>query len=93
MKNLQSQTDRESRSTRRVEAILRRQDGREIGTLITNISNRGCRLNAKVTLTVDELIRIDVPRAGSVAATIRWISDGEAGAEFIPGSDVWRKSR
>jgi hypothetical protein len=42
-------------------------------------------------LAVDELVRIEVPRLGSVAATIRWASNGKAGAEFIPQSDVWEE--
>lgn len=63
--------DRESRSSQRVDVFLQRQDGREIRTLVTNISNRGCQLRPQELLMVDELVRIEVPRVGSVAATIR----------------------
>jgi hypothetical protein len=91
MKSVLSQTDRESRSARSVEVFLRRQDGREIKTLLTNVSERGCRLMPREALEVDELVRIEVPRVGSVAATVRWSLDGHAGAEFIPQSDVWEE--
>lgn len=91
MNYVRSLRDREGRSTRRVEAFLHRQDGREIRTLVTNISNRGCQLKPQGLLVVDELVRIEIPRVGSVAATIRWMSDGSAGAEFLPHSDVWEE--
>ena len=75
---------RESRSKRRVEAFVHRQDGREIKALVTNISNRACELRPQELLSVDERIRIEIPRLGSIAAAIRWISDEHAGAEFLP---------
>lgn len=83
--------DRESRSTRRIEAYLRRQDGRETRAMLTNISNRGCQLRPHEILEVDEMVRIELPRVGSVAATIRWMDNGSAGAEFIPQSDIWEE--
>lgn len=83
--------ERESRSTRRVELYLRRQDGREIKTLLTNISARGCRLRLREALAVGELIRLEVPRLGSVAGAVRWRLDGNAGIEFIAQSDVWEE--
>jgi hypothetical protein len=89
MKILRCLSERESRSTRRIEAFLCRQDGHEIRALVTNISRRGCQLKPHQQLAVDELVRIDFPRVGSVAAKIRWMSDGSAGAEFIPDSDIW----
>jgi hypothetical protein len=91
MKHVRSVRDRESRSTRRVEAFLQRQDGREIRALVTNISKRGCQLKPEEVLAVNELVRIDVPRLGSIAATILWMSNESAGAEFIPQSDVWEE--
>lgn len=89
MNGTQTLPYRESRSTRRIEVFLRKQDGRELRTLVTNISNRGCRLNANGVLSVDELVQLKIPRVGSVTATIRWVSKDEAGVEFIPGSDFW----
>ena len=91
MQSVRSKRQRESRSTRSVEVFLRRQDGREIRTLLTNISTRGCRLLPREALAINELIRIEIPRLGSVAALIRWSLDGYAGAEFIPQSDVWEE--
>jgi hypothetical protein len=83
--------DRESRSTRRIEAFLQRPDGQEIRAILTNVSSRGCELKPQQILAVDELVRIEIPRAGSFAARIRWIDEGRAGAEFIPQSDVWEE--
>lgn len=91
MEILRLLSDRESRSTRRIEAFLCRQDGHEIRALVTNISRRGCQLKPQELLAVDELVRIEFPRVGSVAAKIRWMSDERAGAEFIPDSDVWEE--
>lgn len=93
MDKLRALRHRESRSTRRVEAFLRRQDGREIRTLVTNISNCGCQIKLQEVLAVDELVRIEIPRLGSIAASIRWMADGMAGAEFIVHSDVWEEVR
>ena len=92
MTSIRSLKDRQSRSTRRVETFLYRQDGREIRALLTNVSNHGCQLRPQEWLAVDERVRIEVPRLGSIAATIRWMSDGNAGAEFVPQSDVWEEA-
>lgn len=81
--------DRESRSIRRVDIFVHRQDGREVAALLTNISSRGVQLKTSEELCSDELVRIDIPRLGGVAARIRWTSDGFAGAELLPHSDVW----
>ena len=92
MTGVRSLKDRESRSTRRIEAYLYRQDGREMRALVTNVSKRGCQLRSREVLAVDELIRIEVPRIGSFAATIRWAADYDAGAEFVPQSDIWKET-
>jgi len=92
MTSIRSLKDRQSRSKRRIETFLHRQDGREIRALLTNVSNHGCQLQPQEWLAVDERVRIEVPRLGSIAATIRWMSDGHAGAEFVPQSDVWEEA-
>lgn len=84
-----AQPGREGRSTRYVEAYLRRQDGREISAVVVNISLRGCRLRAEEELLPGERIWVGVPRLGSIAANVRWVEQGLAGVEFIPQSDVW----
>lgn len=81
--------DRESRSIRRVDVFVHRQDGREIAALLTNISSRGVQLKTSEEFCSNELVHIDIPRLGGVAARIRWASDGFAGAELVPHSDVW----
>lgn len=91
MQDRHSHRARESRSTRRVEVFLRREDGREIRTLLTNVSARGCRLRPQEELAIDERLRIEIPRLGSVAAIVRWSLEGNAGAEFIAQSDVWEE--
>lgn len=91
MNSADLKVNRESRSRRRVDAFLHRQDGHEIRAMVINISNRGCQLRPQELVAVDELVRIEFPRIGSVAATIRWISNGNVGAEFIPQSDIWEE--
>ena len=91
MDSVRSTVDRESRSIRRIEAFLYRQDGREMKAMLTNVSKRGCEIRPQHLLAIDELVRIEVPRLGSFAATIRWMTDGRAGAEFIPQSDIWEE--
>lgn len=81
--------DRESRSRRRIDVLVHRQDGRKIAALLTNVSNRGFQLKASEELNSNELIRIEIPRLGDVAARVCWASGGLAGAELIPYSDVW----
>lgn len=85
--------DRESRSIRRVEAYLHRQDGREVRAFLTNVSNGGCQLRPREMPAIGETVRIEIPRLGSFAATIRWAADGYAGAEFVPQSDIWEETR
>ena len=91
MQGVASPRDRESRSTRRIEAFVHRQNGREIGAFVTNVSNCGCQLKPRESLEIDEFVRIEIPRVGSVAARIRWTSNGNSGAEFIPQSDIWEE--
>ena len=85
--------DRESRSIRRVDVFVHRQDGQEVAALLTNISNRGIQLKTSEKLDLNELVRIEVPRLGGVAARIRWTLGGLAGAELVPHSDVWELVR
>lgn len=92
MKSPWSIKGRESRSKRRIEAFVHRQNGRELRVLVTNISRSGCGLRPSNELAADELVRIEIPRVGSFAAEIRWTSAEFAGARFIPQSDVWEEA-
>ena len=92
MESAQFRPDRESRFRRRLQLFVYRQDGREIKTRLINISGRGCQLAPAEPLSVDEQVRIEIPRLGSIAATIRWSAEGKAGAEFVPQSDVWEET-
>lgn len=89
---VRSEVERESRSTKRVPVFVHHQDGREIAAVLTNISNHGCQLASAAVLASDELVRIEFPRVGGLAARICWASDGLAGVEFIPDSDVWEQT-
>ena len=91
MNSLCSRVERASRCARRVNAFVRREDGREIAAVLTNISTGGCELMVGEPLTVDELVRIEFPRIGGMAARIRWMTGSYAGAEFVPQSDVWEE--
>jgi hypothetical protein len=77
---------------RHLELFVHRQDGCEIKTVLTNVSERGCRLVPAEPLLAGEHVRIEIPRLGSIAAIIRWSLDGHAGAEFIAQSDVWEET-
>ena len=92
MESVHSHADRQNRLTRHFQLFIHRQDGREIKTVLTNVSERGCRLVPEEPLLVDERVRIEVPRLGSIAATIRWSSEGHAGAEFIAHSEIWEET-
>jgi hypothetical protein len=48
--------ERESRSTRRVEVFVHRQDGQEIAAILTNISNHGCQFKSAAALALDEFV-------------------------------------
>lgn len=83
------QVEREGRTERPVEAYVLTNDGREIPVVITNVSNCGCLIKAGGDFASGEQVRIEVPRLGGIWAQIRWAADGDAGAEFVPGSDLW----
>jgi hypothetical protein len=91
MDNVQPHRDRESRLRRRLELFVHRDDGREIKAVLTNVSEHGCRLTLEEPVLPDERVRIEVPRLGNITATIRWSSNGDAGAEFVAQSDVWEE--
>lgn len=44
MESVRSHADRQNRLTRHFQLFIHRQDGREIKTVLTNVSERGCRL-------------------------------------------------
>lgn len=87
-----SRVERASRCVRRVPAFVHREDGREISVTLTNVSTGGCELMVAEPLAVGELVRIEFPRIGGMAARIRWTTGSHAGAEFIPQSDVWEEA-
>ena len=89
MTALQTWRPRESRTTTWVKARVANESRSGICAVITNVSNCGCRLKAKEPFEVGEVVRLFVPGLGAVSAKIRWSGDGQAGAEFIAGSDSW----
>ena len=89
MTALQPWRQRESRTTTWVKATVANESGKDICAVITNVSNCGCRLKAEQSFEVGEVVRLVVPGLGALSAKIRWSDRGQAGAEFIAGSDDW----
>ena len=57
--------------------------------LITNVSTRGCKIEAPHRFKVGDLVVIRIPRLGRISALIRWVQAGRAGAEYISDSCSW----
>lgn len=85
-------TKRESRSPAWVETFLLGRDGREVPVVLTNLSAAGCRIRSSEPLTAGERICLKVPRLGRLTADIVWAKGREAGAQFVPGSDIWEQA-
>jgi hypothetical protein len=52
------------------------------GALVYNLSERGLLLETAATLRQGDLIIVELPEAGAVAAEVIWARDGFAGCEF-----------
>lgn len=74
--------ERESRSAKWLDVIIRRSDGQDFPAVMTNVSNGGCRLRSGETLRAGEAIHIEVPRMGGFSALVRWSNGSDAGAIF-----------
>lgn len=85
-------TKRECRSSAWVETLVLSRDGREVPVVLTNLSAAGCRIRASEPLTAGERVCLKVPRLGQLAADIVWAKGREAGAKFVPGSDIWEQA-
>jgi len=70
-------------------AILIDSDGNEMPVTVTDLSNRGFRIEAEETLFIGENIKIGeqvhlrVARYGDFPAQIRWALGNEAGGLFL----------
>ena len=73
----------------RHEAVLIASDGGEMDVVVTDLSNRGFRIEAHEALFIGENImigehvRLRVPRYGDFPAQIRWALGCEAGGIFL----------
>ncbi len=74
---------RKDRQEASVEAVVRRDDGRELSVRLTNLSDDGCRLETAADLTIGERLQITIPHKGDFPAQIRWSLQGSAGAQFV----------
>ena len=66
-----------------VPAIGYREDGSRLGLVLSNLSYEGCQLKSNKEFDPGERLTLVVLELGAeVTATIRWCSDGRAGAQF-----------
>ena len=86
-----SWTKRESRSPAWVQTFVISANGGEIPVVLTNLSTKGCRIRASQWLTAGERVWLKVPRLGRVGVHIVWAKGGDAGAEFVLGTDIWEQ--
>lgn len=82
---------RESRSPAWLDSFVLSRNGREVPVVLTNISTRGCRIRASEPLPLGEQVGLKVPRLGRLTAQIVWAEGGDAGAEFVLGTDIWEE--
>lgn len=57
--------------------------GEATEALIHNLSQYGMRLETAATLRVNEIIRVELPEAGSVDARVIWAAESSAGCRFL----------
>jgi hypothetical protein len=57
--------------------------GRSSEALISNVSNRGCRIATDLDIVVGERVTLVVEPLGAIEAEVRWMIGIEAGLQFI----------
>lgn len=85
-------TKRESRSLAWLKTFVRIADGREVPVVVTNLSTAGCRIRSSEPLAAGQRVCLKVPRLGRLAADIVWAEGVDAGARFVPGTDMWEEA-
>ena len=74
---------RAARVDTHIRATVADSDGETCPVIVTDISREGCRLETDATLTIGEMIEIQIDRYGSYPAQVRWALGNEAGAVFL----------
>ena len=79
--------ERGLRHSVRLDASVVRGDGKEVATIVTDLSLDGCCLIG--AFSIGERLVVKIPKVGSLAAEVRWAFMGRAGARFL--SETKRK--
>jgi hypothetical protein len=70
-----------------IDAVVHRGDGSAAPVKLTNLSDEGCRIEAKAEFRIGEQLQIAIPRVGHMSAQVRWALGCSAGARFAPDSE------
>lgn len=79
---------RSRRQSARLTARALMPDGTKHTVVVTEMSYEGCKLSSSRPFTKGQSIVLSVPGRGDIAAQIRWIKDGCAGAKFLTGESA-----
>ena len=73
---------RKDRNPVSVDAVLHRAGGTSAPVKLTNLTDQGCRIEAKHDLRIGEHLEIAIPDVGKLKAQVRWALQDSAGAKF-----------
>lgn len=77
--------DRRQRHVVRLEARITHADGREVGTVVTDLSLDGCSVTG--SFEIGERVTMSLPKIGNFRGTVRWAIGVRAGVRFKTGAD------
>lgn len=63
--------------------LLHLSDGRRVGVVVTDMSERGCKVSSHHLLPIGAIVQIAVPGREMMPASIRWSMLGKAGLLFL----------
>lgn len=78
---------RKDRHPVEIDAVILRDNGRQISAKLSNCSNEGCRIESEADFRIGEQLAIAIPRMGQMKAQVRWALEGSAGAKFVAEGD------
>ena len=83
MQNAAEWMPRKERVPVTADAIVESADGSKAEAKISNMSERGCRIDTPKPFEIDERVRLEIERLGFIEADVRWTCVGGAGLEFV----------
>lgn len=83
MRRLPGWAPREDRNNVFIDATIRLCTGRIVPVTIVDVSQSGCKVRSLQTLSIGEIVQIEIPSYLPAVASVRWSVLGRAGLLFV----------